>query len=80
MTKITKIIIAVVATVIVVALLYFYFGSSNKTIDVSKGKINKVEMMAQLCAIDIYSEIPILDTINNKVIFAVQKTERKRIL
>lgn len=73
MIKITKIIIAVVATVIVAALLYFYFGSSNKTIDVSKGQINKVETMAQLCAIDIYSEIPILDTINNKVICAIQK-------
>lgn len=29
--------------------------------------------MAQLCAIEIYSEVPILDTINNKVMFAVQK-------
>ena len=29
--------------------------------------------MVQLCAIDIYSEVPILDTINNKVMFAVQK-------
>ncbi|MDE6808493.1 MAG: hypothetical protein K2J42_00160 [Muribaculaceae bacterium] len=29
--------------------------------------------MAQLCATDIYSEVPILDTINNKVIFAIQK-------
>ena len=29
--------------------------------------------MARLCAIDIYSEVPVLDTINGKVIFAVQK-------
>ncbi len=53
--------------------LYFTFASPKKSIDVSKGKINKIETMAQLCAIDIYSEVPVLDTINNKVIFAVQK-------
>ena len=53
--------------------LYFSFTTPKKSIDVSKGQISKVETMAQLCAIDIYSEVPILDTINNKVMFAVQK-------
>lgn len=73
MIKISKTIIAVIAIVGVVAFLYFYFDTPNYSIDVSKGKINKVETMAQLCAIDIYNEIPILDTINDKVICAIQK-------
>ena len=67
------ILIAVVAIVVVAIGLYFSFASPKKSIDVSKGQISKVETMAQLCAIDIYSEVPILDTINNKVMFAVQK-------
>ena len=67
------ILIAVVAIAVIAIGLYFSFASPNKSIDVSKGQISKVETMAQLCAIDIYSEVPILDTINNKVMFAVQK-------
>lgn len=69
-----KYIIIAGAIIAVVAIgLYFCYSSPKKTIDVSKGQISKIETMAQLCAIDIYSEVPILDTINNKVIFAVQK-------
>ena len=67
------IIIAVAVIAIVAIVLYFSFASPKKSIDVSKGQISNVETMAQLCAIDIYSEVPILDTINNKVMFAVQK-------
>ena len=62
-----------IAVVIVIAILYFSMNSPKKSIDVSEGKISKVETMAQLCAIEIYSEVPVLDTINNKVMFAVQK-------
>lgn len=65
--------IAVVAIAVIAIGLYFSFASPKKSLDVSKGQISKVETMAQLCAIDIYSEVPILDTINNKVMFAVQK-------
>ena len=53
--------------------LYFSFKSPQKTIEVSKGEVNKIETMVQLCAVDLYSEVPILDTINSKVMFAVQK-------
>ena len=74
MLKNKKLILIVIGiVVIVVFILYFSLSSPNKTIDVSKGKISKVETMAQLCAIDIYTEMPVLDTINNKVMFAVQK-------
>lgn len=67
-----KFILIAVAVIAAIA-LYFSFSSPKKTIDVSKGHISKIETMAQLCAIDLYSEVPILDTINDKVIFAIQK-------
>ncbi|MBD5268887.1 MAG: hypothetical protein HDS45_04740 [Bacteroides sp.] len=74
MIKIKNIIIIAVAVIAIGAIaLYLFNPAPKKTIDVSKGKINDVATLAQLCAIDIYSEVPILDTINNKVMFAVQK-------
>lgn len=69
--KLILIAAAIIAAFVII--LYFSFASHKKTIDVSKGQISKIETMAQLCAIDIYSEVPVLDTINDKVIFAVQK-------
>lgn len=69
--KLILIAAAIIAAFVIIR--YFSFASPMKTIDVSKGQISKIETMAQLCAIDIYSEVPVLDTINDKVIFAVQK-------
>lgn len=69
-----KVIAAAVAIIAAVGIvLYISFSTPKKTIDVSQGQISKIETMAQLCAIDIYSEVPILDTVNNKVMFAIQK-------
>lgn len=74
MIKNTKLFIyGAIAVVIGLVILYFSLSSPKKSIDVSKGQIRNVETMAQLCAIEIYSEVPILDTVNNKVMFAVQK-------
>lgn len=67
------ILIAFVVIAIAAAAIYFLFATPKKTIDVSKGHISKIETMAQLCAVEIYSEVPVLDTINDKVMFAVQK-------
>lgn len=69
-----KFFIVVVVIIAFIAIgLYFLFTSPRKSIDVKKGRISNVETMAQLCAIDIYREVPILDTINDMVMFAVQK-------
>lgn len=69
-----RIILIAIALIAVVAIgAYFIFAPAKNSIEVSKGQISKIETMAQLCAIDIYSEVPVLDTINNKVMFAVQK-------
>lgn len=67
------IVIAIVVIAVVAVALYFLFATPKKTIYVSKGHISKIETMAQLCAVEIYSEVPVLDTINDKVMFAVQK-------
>lgn len=63
------------AIIAVAALVLYYLSHTNDahTTDVRKGRIAGIKTMTQLCAIDIYSEVPVLDTINNKVIFAIQK-------
>lgn len=67
--KLILIVIAVVAAIVV----YFSFSSSKKSIDVRQGQIRMIETMVQLCAVDLYNEVPVRDTINNKVIFGIQK-------
>lgn len=43
------------------------------TYDVSKGKVADVKQLAELCTVEIYSEVPVLDTVNDKVLFGIQK-------
>lgn len=66
------ILIAIVA-ITAVAIYYCTRTPDNPDIEVGKADISRIEAMARLCAIDIYSEVPVLDTVNNKVMFAVQK-------
>ncbi len=76
MFKKTKLILTAIVVIAVVAAglyLYFSLSSPNNTIDVDKAKVSRIETMARLCTVDIYSEVPVLDTINGKVMFAIQK-------
>lgn len=73
MTKIIKNLIIIAVIAIVAVALFFWIGAPKKSIEVGKGQISDVKTMAQLCTIDLYNEVPVLDTINNKVLFAVQK-------
>lgn len=76
MFKKTKLILTATVVIAVVAAglyLYFSLSSPNNTIDVDKAKVSRIETMARLCTVDIYSEVPVLDTINGKVMFAIQK-------
>lgn len=74
MMKSIKTIIIVAATIIAAIALYFVFSAPKSSdIDVEKGHVNSIKTMAQLCTMEIYSEVPVLDTINNKVICAIQK-------
>lgn len=71
--KLSLTLIAVLAVAAGAIALYSRFTSRKNNIEVEKVRINEVTAMVQLCTMDIYNEVPVLDTINSKVIFAVQK-------
>lgn len=48
-------------------------SGTEVTYDVSKGKVSDVKQLAELCTVEIYSEVPVLDTVHDKVIFGIQK-------
>ncbi len=74
MFRIVKFLITAVLITIAVGVIYFSLKPEvKKTIEVTKSRVNDIETMAQLSVVDIYSEVPVLDTINNKVLFGVQK-------
>lgn len=52
--------------------LYRYFQRPDE-IEVLPSKPGDVKEMARLCSMEIYNEVSVLDTVNYKVIFAVQK-------
>ncbi len=49
------------------------FRKKGPEIEVSRGRIHDIKTYVRLCSVEVYSEVPVLDTINNKVIFAIQK-------
>lgn len=71
-----------ITTVVVAAILgaagyalYRHFRQNEATNSVEEGKISSLKAVAQLCTLDIYREVSVLDTINNKVIFGFQKQQ-----
>ncbi len=52
--------------------LYRYFQRPEE-IEVLPSKPGDVKEMARLCSMEIYNEVSVLDTVNYKVIFAIQK-------
>lgn len=73
MIKLLRNTIIIVVIAAVAAILYFRFDNPDKTIEVGKGQVADVKTMARLCTVDLYNEVPVLDTINGKVLFAIQK-------
>lgn len=73
MKKIIKpvIYLSIVALIGVAAYLFLIYPQNNVT--VSKGQINKIKTMVELCTIDFYNEVPVKDTIANWVLFGKQK-------
>lgn len=70
---IAAVIVVCVAIGVVYVASLFKNSGTEVTYDVSKGKVADVKQMAELCSVDIYSEVPVLDTINGKVLFGIQK-------
>lgn len=64
-----------IIVLLVVAAVVYVISLDKKTDDVSvePGQIASLKTMSQLCTTEIYAEVPVLDTINGKVMFAIQK-------
>lgn len=56
-----------------VILAIYVIGKPKEEVTVTKASVSGIETMVRLCTVDIYNEVPVRDTINNKVVFAVQK-------
>ena len=69
--KYSLIVLAVVA--IITGVYLALRPSEDDRVDVRPAEIRSVEELADLCTYQIYNEISILDTIDNKVMFAIQK-------
>lgn len=73
MKKIIKPVICLVVIAFIAVAAYLFFIYPQNSVTVSKGKINKVKTMVELCSIDFYNEVPVKDTISNWVLFGKQK-------
>lgn len=75
MTKILKYIIPVIIILIIACigcLLYWHYQKPDD-IEVFPSRPGDVKQMVHLCSVEIYNEVPVLDTVNGKVVFAIQK-------
>ena len=79
--KVSKIIFPLLILIVVAVGAMVGIEKINKTIkqkkvntlEIQKGQIAELKTIVQLCSMQIFQEVPVLDTVNNKVIFAVQK-------
>lgn len=69
-----RILAKLILIVFLLAILGIYhLKNGKKQIDVQPAKIDRISTMVRLSSMDIYNEVPVVDTINNKVICAIQK-------
>ncbi len=52
---------------------FYHYSNRPDEIEVLPSHPDDVKEMARLCSMEIYNEVPVLDTVNSKVMFAVQK-------
>lgn len=63
------------AAAIAVAVFILLHAGKKDKVTIEAARINEVKSMVSLCAMEIYREVPVLDTVNDKVIVAVQKQQ-----
>lgn len=69
-----KIIIAIAVAAAIGGLAYLLVRrDKTEEVTVSPARMVSLESLTELCTTEIYAEVPLRDTINNKVIFAIQK-------
>lgn len=72
--KVVKCLIAIALIAAVGVAAYMVLNRPDDgDVDVRRGEIERIEQMVRMCAVDVYSEVPVLDTINSKVMFGIQK-------
>lgn len=75
MIKIFRFVILLIIIAVGGFALWYFFTAKDKTEEIVTLPANAADPveMARMCAVEIYREMPVLDTLNNKVLFAVQK-------
>lgn len=69
-----KIIIAIAVAAAIGGMAYLLVRrDKTEEVTVSPARMVSLESLTELCTTEIYAEVPLRDTINNKVIFAIQK-------
>lgn len=72
--NISKKLIIVCSLTAVILFVWFAISNHNNSIEVYDGKIKDIKTMVQLCSVEFYNEVVIVDTLdNNKVLCAKQK-------
>lgn len=63
----------VTVAVVAVGVALFLLARDKKQIDVMDGRVAHIKTMVRLSSVEIYREVPVVDTVNSKVICAIQK-------
>ncbi|MCM1369944.1 MAG: DUF4230 domain-containing protein [Candidatus Amulumruptor caecigallinarius] len=78
MRKFIIYLVLILAAAVAAAALWMKCSNDNDPeVVVEPAKIEDIKNMVQLCSMEIYCEVPVKDTVNNKMLFAIQKQEGK---
>lgn len=73
MRKLIKYAIVAIVTAGIMIALWFTFRPKKEEITVGRAEIADIRTFAGLCSMDFYNEIPIVDTIHDRVLVGIQK-------
>lgn len=69
------IITAVIAAAAVAAALLWIGSRRQPEVDISRASVAGIDEMVRLCTMEVYSEVPVMDTIGSRVLFGIQKQQ-----
>lgn len=76
MKRLRNILLIILLLALIGGGVYFYLDHKKPAeVEVQPARVSDIRSMVQLCAVEIYNEVPVKDTVNNKMIFAIQKQE-----
>jgi hypothetical protein len=68
-----SIIVAAFVMVVAAAVVWCLIPEKKGDVTVKDGEITGLEEMVRICTVDIYNEMPVKATVNNKMLFGIQK-------